>query len=197
MNVSNIFADIRKKLVKRTPIDIEEYGLHIELEPLTVKEEAKVLAVCQPLEGTEYINGLKNSSIAYAIKKINDADFESDEEIIYTEDDGSTSRKSKYIFLLSQVEQWPASLRDVIFEAFSDMQMRLEQNIKDHSKYERFQAKKAPTVEAPDGFKRVEEAKEDADATETERMNKQVAQEIEQVELQSGSREQEALNRRR
>jgi hypothetical protein len=181
MDFKTVFNTIKETFKFVRKVDFEEYGLHFEMEPLTSNEEIKVMEVIKKLEGSEYIDGLKQYTLAYAIKKINDLNFR-DPVVEYEDDNGQKKSESPYLFLLKQVEGWPAPLRDMLFDVFQDMVLELEDKIEKNAKFKRFQVQREEVKEKTPKFKQIEESVESL--TETEKLNKQVEKEQEIVEKQ-------------
>jgi hypothetical protein len=188
MNLKNLFKDIKKSFFVQKKVDFDELGLHFIMEPLTTLEELKVLEACQATEGAVFLSELKRSSLAYGIRKINDLDF-SDEIVEFEDDNGVTVKETKYLFLKKQIDVWPASLRDVLFDAFSDMQVEIDSVVKEKAKFKKFTINTIPEkvgkeeAGIPKGFKKVIEPDGES-GNETDRLNQQVKKEQEQVEAQ-------------
>jgi hypothetical protein len=186
--ISDLFKSIKKSFTLQKKVDFDELNLHFVLEPLTALEELKLLETLQTTEGGIFIAELKRGSLAFALKKINDMEFNND-LIEYEGDEGKTVKESKYLFLKKQIDMWPVALRDLLFEAFNDMHLELDKMVKDKSKFERFNIqtipenvdKKEPVDKAiPEGFRKIEESKEPEN--ETDKLNQQVKKEEELVE---------------
>ena len=198
-SLKNLFDGIKKSFTIRKKIDFDEYDLHLEMEPLTSIQELKVLESAREYDGGAYINALKNKSLSYALKNINGIDL-TVKELEYPGEDGKPVVEETSLFLAKQVEEWPAALRDMVFEAFQNMNEEVEARVKEKSKFERFTTQ-APAEEgdgvtgAPKGFTRVEEAKEDSDLTEVERMNKKIEEEIEEAEAQRAQSDQDTVDK--
>jgi hypothetical protein len=160
--LQNLFENIRQRFSIKRVIDFEGYDLSITIQPLTSIEELKVIEACKDVEGVLYLESLKKSSLAFAIRRVNDLVFEST-DVEYEDNEGKLVVESKYLFLLRQIESWPAALRDTIFEAFNNMTVELEYTLARKTKYERFQVQPSPEEKiseentAPKGFVKVEE----------------------------------------
>ena len=196
MNFQGIFKKIKESFTIQKIINVEGYDLHFVLEPLTSAEELKILEVCGNLEGGSFVAQLKRSSLAYAIKKINDLDF-IDDFIEYEDEKGNRVKETKYICLTRQIDVMPAALRDTLFEAFSNMQLEVESIVNKNVKYERFTVQEisekdvAAESSIPEGFRKIDESKDQGSLTETERLNNRVKEEIEREEIKHA----QALNK--
>lgn len=189
MELNEVLKKIKTTFTLHKRVDFDDYDLHIEMEPLTTQEELKVLEACTDLEGAAYLEGLKKHSLAFAIKKITtggkDLDL-NENEFKYVDDDGMEKSMSKYLMLVEQIGEWPASLRDLIFEAFNDLQQELESKIREKGKFERFLVNEPPSEEetVPSGMRRVKEAKEDAEMTDAEKLTRTVEKEMDTAQDQ-------------
>lgn len=188
MNLKNLFKDIKKSFIVTKTVDFDEADLHFVMEPLTTLEEVKVLEACQGSEGPVFLSELKRSSLAYGIRKINDLDF-SDEVIEYEDDNGKPVKESKFVYLRKQIDLWPSSLRDILFEAFSDMQVEIDSLVKEKARFKKFPINIIPEklgkeeAGVPKGFKKIKEP-ESEPGNETDLLNSQVRKEQEQAEAQ-------------
>jgi len=191
MNLQGIFKKVKENV--RIYRDIEISDISIKMEPPTALEEVKILTACKDFEGPEYINGIKLNSLAYSIKKINEYDL-SENEYTYTNENGEKETLSKYLFMMRQIEQWPTSVRDVLFDAFTDMQNEMDDKVKEMAKFKRYKITTESAVEEPESkFKKVK-VKEDEGLTEVEKLNRQVEKEIDQANSNLSSSEDKALN---
>jgi hypothetical protein len=177
MGLKDILSKVKTSFRPRKPIDFEEYNLHLEIEPLSTIEEIKVLEALKDLEGAEYFEALKRYTLSFAIKKIDDEDLDAD-ELTYTNEDGSTSTKSKFLFMREVIGQWSAPLIDAIFDVFNNMLFEMENNIKTKIKFERYNFTEKPAQEEDEKgkFKPVVEKDENLDPVE--KLNKAVEEEI-------------------
>lgn len=156
LGIKNLFT-IRKR--------VEFPGVVIEMEPLTTQEELKVLEACKDYDKSSYIEELKKCTLAYSIKKINEVVLEEDLE--YEGDNGEIVKESKYLFILRQLDTWPSAIRDVVFDAFNNMLLELEDKVSKQAKFERFEPPQVPIVPVknepviPEGFKKIEEPVEE------------------------------------
>lgn len=199
MELDNILKKIRTTFTLRKRVDFDDCDLHIEMEPLTTQEELKVLEACTNLDGAAYLEGLKKHSLAFAIRRLTsggkDLDL-SDNEYTYTEDDGSTKTVSKYLMLVEQIGEWPASLRDLLFEAFNNMQEELDSKIRESGKFERFVVNQPPSPEqtstGPAGFKRVNVPEEDSSMSDAEKLTRRVEKEMDNTQAQMDRTEADA-----
>ena len=138
MDVLDVLQQVKTTFSKRKKIDFDEYNISFELAPTTSLEELKVLEACKDTDGAEYIEAVKKHTLAFSVKKINDVEF-GNEDVEYDDDNGKSVTVSKYVFMLRQVEEWPASLRDLLFEAFVQMQDELERDVRKKAKFDRIQ----------------------------------------------------------
>lgn len=187
MALKDIFSKIKKAFYLKRDVEFEEVGIMIRLEPLTSGEELRVLEACKDLEGAIYIEGIKKHSLAYSIRKINDMEF-SGEFIEYEDENGKTATESRHLFMLKQIEEWPAALRDMLFEIFNNMQVELEQKITEKAKFEKFilktpepEPEKKQEAGVPAGFRKIVEPS-DQPEDETELVNKIAQKEVEEAQ---------------
>jgi len=186
--INELFKDIKKSFAIQKRVDFDELNLHFLMEPLTALEELKLLETLQTAEGGIFVAELKRGTLAFALKKINDMEFLND-IVEYVDDKGNPIKETKYIFLKNQIDTWPVALRDLLFEAFNDMQLELDKMVQTKSKFERFSIQTLPEKmektavdkSIPEGFVRVEESKAE-ELNETDRLNARVKKEEEQVE---------------
>lgn len=185
MNISSkikdIFSKIKKDFTIKKSVDFPEFNLHIELESPTSIEELKIMEACKPAEGAEYLDALKKNTLAISIKKINDIDLTID-EIEYSDEEGQPKTMTKYLFMLEQLEGWPTALKDILFQAFSDMQNELEHKINTNVKFERFNLTTVPEQEKTSGMKVIKEAEEEEGMTEVDKQARQVEREIDEAD---------------
>jgi hypothetical protein len=188
--LNGLLKSIKQQFTLSKKIDFDEMGISITIETITTLEELKVLEAIKDFEGGSYMEALKKSSLAYAIKKINDITF--DEDLVeYDGDDGKPVKESKYLFLLHQIEGWPSAIRDVLIVAFNNLNLELESKVNQNVKFEVFTVQPEPEtakihkdVNAPEGFKVLEKVEEpEGELTETEKINKQVEKELEQAQM--------------
>jgi hypothetical protein len=197
MNASDLFKSIKKSFTVSRVVDFDDLDLHITLEPVTASEELKILEACMNFEGGAFMSELKRSSLAFSIKKINNYDIPND-FVEYPDEKGKIVKETKYIFLTKQIDSFPVALRDILFEAFNDLQLEIESIVSSKAKFERFHIQNVPeeskteTIGIPKGFKKVEESKTEPEIeNETDRLNQQVNKEKEEVEASM----YEALNK--
>jgi hypothetical protein len=189
MNLTEILAEIKKTFTKFKLVEMKELGLSFKLEPLTSEEELKVVEACKDVEGAQYISSLKRYTLAYAIKKLNDVELGDD---ITFEEAGQKKSVSKFLYMEKQIGNWPSSLTDILFSAYSNLQEEVEEMVKTKTKFDVFTPAEAPaTVQAPPKFRRIEEKDEEGE-TEVEKLNKQVENEINQVDAHLGEVVEEA-----
>lgn len=191
MNLDKILSQVREKFSPRFPVDFKEEGLHFEFEPLTALEEAKILTALKDVEDVQYVAALKRHSLACAIKKINEMELGA-EDIEYTDDDGSTKRKSKYLYMVDFLGGWPSPLIDMLFEVFSDMNREADAKVKQNAKFEKFVLSEKIADEIPKKFRPLNEASA-APLTAEERLEKKVEREIETANLQTAETSAEKI----
>jgi len=191
MDFQEILAKLKKTYISRKTIDFSDLGVQIELENITAEEDLKVLEACKDLDGTMYLDGIKRHSLAMSIRSINGTGLP--QTLVYKDEKGQTQETTRYLYILKQIESWPSSLIDFIFEAYADLIKETENRIKKEGKFERLALTTSPTVEeteAPDGFKKVSE---DAGLTDVEKMNKRVEKEIADADAHMAQTEQAAV----
>jgi len=178
MNFDEILKNVNNKFMPRKSIDFEDYGIHIELQPLAAKDEIKIIDYCKDYEGTEYMEMLKRSSLALAIKNINGNEI--DKEIIeYTDEEGNVKSKSRFLYMIDYLGKWPSSLVDILFDSFANVTEEAEDRAKKGIKFDRYDPPAIAQI-AKSKFKKVEEAKEPL--TETEQLNEKVSEEIDKAQ---------------
>jgi hypothetical protein len=199
MGLDSILSTIRKSLTPRKNVDFAEHGLHIELEPLTSKDEIKILEACKDLDGSQYIEGLKRHSLACGIKLIELKEIDengvekkevidlSTELIEYVMETGEVKIKSRFLYMIDYLGQWPSFMIDTLFDAFTNMQRETEQRINKSVKFEKFVlSDKPPVEEAKGGLHPIVEGPESGDEglTEVDKMSQIVDQEIAEADAQ-------------
>lgn len=178
MDFTSILNSVKKTFDIHKTIDFNEANLHIEMEPLTSSEELKVIEGCFELSGVRYVEALKRYTLAYAIRKINGNAVT--EEIDYTDDSGKPAKASKFVFLTNLVDRLPAPMKDLLFNAYANMQQELEAKITSSAKFERFDVEAYQEAQKST-FKPVEVPEEDM--TETEKMSKKAQEEVDNENL--------------
>jgi hypothetical protein len=192
MSLNDVLRAIKKSFVPRKSIDFEESGTHFELETLTAIEDVKALEACKDLDGTQYIEGLKRNSLAFAIKlitmkkedgSIETYDLSKDIIDFLNEGTGKTESKSKFLFMVDFLSSWPGDILDVLFDAFSDMVVEAREKVKKNAKFERFKISEKPAEDKPETLKRVAETDESLEELDdNERLAKKVEREIEDAD---------------
>ena len=192
MSLNDVLKAVRKAFVPRKNIDFEEGGIHFELETLSTSEDVKVLEACKDLDGSQYIEGLKRNSLAFAIKLItmkneegNIITYDLSKEIIdfLNESTGKTESKSKFLFMVDFLSSWPGDILDVLFDAFSDMVVEAREKVKKNAKFERFKISEKPAEDKPETLKRVTETDESLEELDdNERLKKKVERELEDAD---------------
>lgn len=175
MDFNDVLKKIKINFSPRRDVDFKEAGLHFELEPLTADEEIKVLEGCKDVEDNQYIDTLKRHSLAHSIKKINEIEMGDKEEIEAVDSEGNAITKSKFIYMLDFLTEWPQSLIDVLFDVFNDMNKEMEAKVLKNAEFKKFAVSEEPAEEEEKKtFRKVEEPEHDIELTETEKMNEQV-----------------------
>lgn len=192
MSLNDVLRAIKKSFVPRKSVDFEESGTHFELETLTAIEDVKALEACKDLDGTQYIEGLKRNSLAFAIKlitmkkedgSIETYDLSKDIIDFLNEGTGKTESKSKFLFMVDFLSSWPGDILDVLFDAFSDMVVEAREKVKKNAKFERFKISEKPAEDKPETLKRVAETDESLEELDdNERLAKKVEREIEDAD---------------
>jgi hypothetical protein len=206
--LNELFKSIKKTFTLQKKVDFEELKISIILESLTAMEELMVLEACKDYEGGVYLEAIKKSSLAYSIKQINDMhNPDKIEEIVFNEpevnyedDQGKPQKESKYLFLLHQIESWPAAVRDVLFDAFNNLHVQLEVLVNSKTKFERFTvqqpAEETKEENVPGGFRKLDKEAEPIEETEVEKLNKRVAEEQAEAQLDISRKEQFEMEKR-
>jgi len=188
MDFESILKSIKGSFSPRKTVEFDEEDLHIDIEPLTSKEETIVLESCKDADDMEYIETLKRHTLACSIKKINDLDIDKD-EIEYEEG----KFKSKFLYMKDYLAKWPSTLIDILFEAFTHMQREIEQQVKATAKYERIlMSETVPVEKAEKGkFRRTVENTSEG-MTEVEKLKEQVDKELQDADVRMSDSEQTA-----
>jgi len=191
-NFDTILQSIKGHFSQRKKVDFEEEDLHFEIEPLTSKEEVIILESCKDIGESEYIEALKRHTLACSIKKVNEQEI-TENEIEY--EPGKS--KSKFLFMLDYLAEWPSGLIDLLFDAFTHMQREVEDRIKSSAKFERFKLSDSIEDEETKGeFRRLVENTSEG-LSEVEKLKKKVDKEIEdadahRVDTEQAAKEQQA-----
>jgi len=192
MDLSALLKKIQKEFRNRKKVTIENLGIDLDLEILTVAEEQKVLAAIKDLEAAEYVEGLKRYTLALAIRKLGEFELDAD-TFEYTENEQPKS-KSKLLFMTERLAEWPSNLIDTIFGAYTDLQAEVDTKVGTSVKYEKFQVTTAiPDVKPK--LRRVEEDETPADMDDVDRLNKQVEKEIETANINMAEKEMSAQDK--
>jgi len=186
-NFDTILQSIKGHFSQRKKVDFEEEDLHFEIEPLTSKEEVIILESCKDIGESEYIEALKRHTLACSIKKVNEQEI-TENEIEY--EPGKS--KSKFLFMLDYLAEWPSGLIDLLFDAFTHMQREVEDRIKSSAKFERFKLSDSIEDEETKGeFRRLVENTSEG-LSEVEKLKKKVDKEIEDADAHRINTEQVA-----
>jgi hypothetical protein len=192
MSLNDVLKAIKKTFVPRKSVDFEEGKIHFELETLTAIEDVKALEACKDLDGSQYIEGLKRNSLAFAIKLIvmknedgTTTVYDLSKDIIdfLNEETGKTESKSKFLYMVDFLASWPGDVIDILFEAFSDMVAESREKVKKSAKFERFKISEKPAEDKPEVIKRVTESEESFEGLDdNERLKKKVERELEDAD---------------
>jgi len=180
MELDKILSQVKKDFAPRKKVDFEEYLLHVELEPLTSFEDAKILTAIKDFEPTQYIAGLKRHTLACSIKKINDIDLSGD-DVEYEDEKGVKKMKSKYLYMVDFVGKCPSLLVDELFDAFTVMNSEAEDMVKKGVKFERLILTEEIPEEKPEKFRPVNEEVPLEQMSDVDRLEKKVEKEIEEA----------------
>jgi hypothetical protein len=187
MNLFSVFSSLKKKFTVVKKIEFKDLDFTFYLEPLTSGEEIKALEACKDFaDQPQFFPEFKKITLAYGIKQINDIDLR-DDTIQYETEDGQ--KVSKYIYFRNQIEQWPAVLRDRLFEGFNDMQNEAEERVRDSIKFEKFMVRqpaeyKKKSADVPEGYSKVSDV--GPEMTATEKLSKQATEEVERAQQNLG-----------
>ena len=190
MDLTEIFKEIKEKFSPRKEIDFEKEGFHFEVEPLTSTEDLIIMESIQEMEGGRYLEGLKRHTLACAIKKINDHEIK--DEIEYVGENNEKKVKSRFLFMVNYTSQWPTTLIDALFDAYSNMLTGLKNALKSSIKFERVALSEEIEEDLPEKLRKVEEDSTEG-MTETERLNKKVNEERAQEEMRMAQASTEAV----
>ena len=191
MSLSNVLQAIRKAFVPRKSVDFEENGLHFEMETLTALEDVKALEACKDLNGSQYIEGLKRNSLAFAIKSITMKNEDGTKTVydlsiefidLVNEETKEVESKSKFLYMVDFLSSWPSEVIDVLFDAFSDMVAEAREKVKKNAKFERFKISEKPAEDKAETLKKVPETEESLEGLDdNERLAKKVERELEEA----------------
>lgn len=186
MSLQESLGKIKSNFSQRKNIDFDEEGLHFEIEPLTSKEEVVVLESIKDIDESEYIEALKRHTVASSIKKVNEDEIP--DEIL--DEDGNS--KSRFLYMVEYLSNWPSGLIDVLFDAFTNMQKEIEDRINTNAKFERFKlSEQIEDEETKAEFRRLVENTNEG-LTEVEKLKKTVDKEIEDADAHRLDTEQAA-----
>lgn len=194
MDLNALKARIKEKFSPRKKVDFDEEDLHFELEPLSAKDEIRVLEGCKDIDDSSYIEALKRHSLAGSIKKINDIEF-GDKDVEYEDENGEKVLKSKFLYMRDFLSEWPNSLIDVLFDAFTTMSKEIETKIITGVKFDRLNiSEESQEEETKPVFHRVKESETAPDLTDVEKMNDKVNQEVESRAAHMSETENKVMN---
>ena len=190
MDFKDVLAKLKKTYISRKKIDFPDLDAHFELEAITAEEDLKILEACKDLDGTMYLDGIKRHSLAMSIRSINGIELS---PIIVSQDqNGKTQETTRYLYFLKEIEGWPSSLIDFMFEAYADLVKDTENKVQAGGKFERIALINTPVEEqeTPTGFKKVSE---NAGLTDVEKLNKRVEKEVADADAHMAQTEQVAV----
>jgi len=187
-NFDSILQTVKEHFSKRKNVDFDEEGIHIEIEPLTSKEEVIILESCKDIDDAEYIEALKRYTLACSIKKLNDFEIADDEVI----EIGEGKSQSKFLYMVDYLAKWPSGVIDLVFDAFTHMQKEVEAQIKANAKFEKFEL--SPQIEDEETKGRFRKLVEDTSEglNEVEKLKETVDKEIEEADAARVTSEQAA-----
>lgn len=174
MLLKSLLESVNKQFRVRKSVDFEEFNIHVELMIMTTVEEITVHASLKEYEGGEYFEALKRHTLAMAIRKFNDMELN---DTIEYEEGSEIKSKSRFLYLVDYLKEWPSLILDKLFEAYTNMTLETEDRARKTMKFETYKLAEPPQVEKEPKFKPVKEAK--PELTPTEKLNKQVEKEIE------------------
>lgn len=193
MGLEAVLKIIKKSFTPRKVVDFDDVGLHFELEPLTAINEMKVMESIKDIDGALYIDALKRHSLACSIRKITLTEegktetlFELTGELIdYLDENGVKKSKSRFLYMIDFLGQWPNSMVDVLFEAHTNMQQEVETIVRKNAKYEITKITEEPQKDQESGLKMIPKEAEEIpkeELSDTERLNKKVEKELEEAD---------------
>jgi hypothetical protein len=193
MGLEAILKIIKKSFTPCKVVDFDDVGLHFELEPLKAIEEMKIMESIKDIDGALYIDALKRHSLACSIRKISLTEdgktgtlFELTSEFIdYIDDDGAKKSKSKFLYMIDFLGQWPNSMVDVLFEAYTNMQQEVEVAVRKSAKFELTKITEEPPKDKESALKVIPKEDEEIpkeELSDTERLAKRVEKELEEAD---------------
>jgi hypothetical protein len=186
MDLSNVLKVIKKSFTPRKNVDFDEQGLHFELEPLTSIEETKVLESLKDVDETHYIENLRRYSLACSIRKITVkeddkvTEFDLSKEFIeYADLDGSTKKKSKFLYMIDYLGTWPDAIIDALFDAHTQMHEELDDRVNKSVKFEKILLSDKVPEDKPDTFRPLNETEvPEGELDDAERQQRKVDKEM-------------------
>lgn len=202
MDLQGAFASLKKAYAYSKDVEIEELDLKLTLEPPTNIEEQKVLEACSDLDGGEYLDGIKNHTLSYSIKKLSGNDIPefipmmNEDGSPTLDEDGKPREKTRYLFLFEEISTWTSPLRDKVFDAYQDLLFEIQDKVDKNVTFDRFQiATTEVTSPVPEKFTRVEEPEDDSNLTPEELLEKQIKKEQDNVAAGMAQTESEVIDR--
>lgn len=190
MDLQKAFQSLQTAYSTSKDVTLEELGVVLTLEPPNSIIEAAIIEACSDVDGGAYLEAVKDHSLAYAIRALNGERVP--EVVKINDENGEVVEKTRYLFMLEQVRNWPQPLKDLVFDAYSDLLAEIQRKIEDGVKFERFIVSPSsvkPPV--PEDFKMVEEPKEEL--TDVEKITQQVREEQDQVQQTMAQTESRAM----
>ena len=169
MNLASALQNLNEMFTIKRTVTLETINMTLELKTLTALDEVKVLESCKDFEGSQYVQMLKRNSLAYSIQGVNGVPL--DDEIQVSENE----KLSKFMFLCGYLDTWPSAIRDLLFEVFTDMNVEVENKVKESMKFERYSVDNPSFEEVKPMFRRVDEPEPEDEA---DKLKKQVDEEI-------------------
>jgi hypothetical protein len=190
MDLQKAFQSLKTAYSVSKDVTLDELGIVLTLEPPDSTIESSIIEACSDVDGGAYLEAVKDHSLAYAIRALNGERIQ--DVIKVNGEDGEVIEKTRYLFMLEQVRSWPQPLKDLVFDAYSDLLSEIQTKIEAGVKFERFVVSSSvvkPPV--PDDFKMVEDPGEEL--TDVEKVTQQVRDEQEQVEQTMAQTESRAM----
>lgn len=191
MGLESVLQKIKKSYTPRKKVDFDDIGLHFELEPLTTLDEVKVMESIKGIDESIYVEALKRHSVACSIRKIvmeedgNTTTFDlSGEFIDFLDENNQPKTKSRFLYMLDFLGQWPNAVIDILFEAFTNMHQEIDAKVRKQGKFEVFRISEKPAEdkERKNSFKVIEEDSSEG-LSEAEALERRVKKEIDEEDM--------------
>lgn len=190
MDLQKAFQSLKTAYSVSKDVTLDELGIVLTLEPPDSTIESAIIEACSDVDGGAYLEAVKDHSLAYAVRALNGERIQ--DVIKVNGEGGEVVEKTRYLFMLEQVRSWPQPLKDLVFDAYSDLLAEIQTKIEAGVKFERFVVSSSvvkPPV--PDDFKMVEDPGEEL--TDVEKVTQQVREEQGQVEQTMAQTESRAM----